>query len=252
MSVHVTMATWDDVPHLSQEEKDDIWNNVPEYQREARSKGIPVLGSGNIYQFPESKLTCDDFEIPDNWPRGYGMDVGWKWTAGCWITQSPKTKIYYVYAEYKKGRAEPSEHAEAVKGMDEPWLPGLIDPAANGRSQKDGQQLLQQYRALGLQLNKAVSSIEGGVLKCQRMIHAHQVQVFKSCTEFLKEYRKYRRDLNGNIIKKDDHLMDAFRYFMLSGLDRIYLDEEDGDEEKRRHRYDESMRSSMAEGAWMV
>jgi hypothetical protein len=32
------------------------------------------------------------------------------------------------------------------------WIPGLIDPAANGRNQVDGYQLIQMYRNLGLAL----------------------------------------------------------------------------------------------------
>ena len=32
------------------------------------------------------------------------------------------------------------------------------------------------------------------------------------------EYRLYRRDDDGNIVKKFDHLMDAMRYWCVSGI----------------------------------
>ena len=37
---------------------------------------------------------------------------------------------------------------------------------------------------------------------------------------WLAEYRLYRRDENGKIVKAHDHLMDATRYLIKSGLDR--------------------------------
>jgi phage terminase large subunit-like protein len=42
----VVQATWDDVPHLSAEAKAELLASIPPYQREARSKGVPQLGSG--------------------------------------------------------------------------------------------------------------------------------------------------------------------------------------------------------------
>ena len=81
MSKLVVGATWDDVPHLSAEQKAELWGSIPPYQRDARSKGIPQLGSGAIYPVPEAEIVVDPFEIPLHWPRGYGLDVGWNRTA---------------------------------------------------------------------------------------------------------------------------------------------------------------------------
>ena len=76
MSKFVVGATWDDVPHLTPEQKAELWGSIPPYQRDARSKGIPQLGSGAIYPVPESEIVVDPFELPLHWPRGYGLDVG--------------------------------------------------------------------------------------------------------------------------------------------------------------------------------
>jgi len=60
----VGMATWDDVPHLSQKQKEDLWSSIPPFQRDARSKGVPQLGAGAIYPVPESEIVVPDFEVP--------------------------------------------------------------------------------------------------------------------------------------------------------------------------------------------
>jgi hypothetical protein len=38
---------------------------------------------------------------------------------------------------------------------------------------------------------------------------------------WLGEFRVYRRDEKGHIVKQNDHLMDATRYFIVSGRDRM-------------------------------
>ena len=35
-----------------------------------------------------------------------------------------------------------------------------------------------------------------------------KLKVFRSLTEWFSEFRKYRRDENGKVVKEDDHLMD--------------------------------------------
>src|SRR6516165_4770647 len=62
-------ASWDDCPHLSKAAKAELLASIPPYQRQARSKGVPQLGSGAIYQVPESDIVVTDFEIPKHYPR---------------------------------------------------------------------------------------------------------------------------------------------------------------------------------------
>ncbi|TGT23208.1 terminase, partial [Mesorhizobium sp. M4B.F.Ca.ET.172.01.1.1] len=48
MSSHVTFMTIDDAGHYSPEQRAEIIAAYPEHEREARARGIPVLGSGRI------------------------------------------------------------------------------------------------------------------------------------------------------------------------------------------------------------
>jgi len=209
--------TWDDAPHLTERQKEILFASIPPHQRDARSKGIPALGSGAIYPVPESDITVDDFEIPVHWPRVYGMDVGWKCTAALWAAINPDNGIAYLYSEYTKGQAEPVIHTAGINSRGE-WIPGVIDPAARGRGQKDGEVLLDNYIDLGLQLDKANNAVEAGLYDVWGKLSTGQIKVFKSLTKFFAEYRLYRRDENGKIVKIDDHLMDCLRYLINSGL----------------------------------
>jgi hypothetical protein len=213
-------ASWDDVPHLSEEAKAELREAYPVYQRDARTKGIPQLGAGAVYGYPESELLVTDFEIPDYWPRVYGLDVGWNRTAAVWAARDNSTGVIYLYAEYYRGQAEPIVHVDAIRARGR-WIPGVIDPAASGRSQKDGVQLLQQYRDMGLDLEPAANAVEAGVYAVWCLMSAGKLKVFKSLTNWVNEFRLYQRDTDGVIKKQADHLMDATRYLILSGRDRM-------------------------------
>jgi phage terminase large subunit-like protein len=218
-SKFVVMATWDDAPHLSQEVKDELWNSIPPFQRDARSKGVPQLGSGAIYPVPESDFAIDPFDIPAHWKKSYAMDVGWNRTAALWGAYDQENDCLYLYAEHYRGQAEPSIHVEAIKAKGA-WIPGVIDPASRGRNQKDGGQLMQDYIDLGLDLDTAFNGVESGIYEVWQRLSTGRLKVFKSLSNFFYEFRLYRRDENGRIVKANDHLMDTMRYLVMSGIER--------------------------------
>lgn len=218
-SKYVVMASWDDVPHLSDEVKKELWESIPPFQRDARAKGVPQLGAGAIYPVPESELIVPDFAIPKHWPKSYGLDVGWNKTAAVWTAIDKETDTVYIYSEYYKGNAEPIIHAEGVKSRGS-WVPGVIDPASRGRGQKDGDQLLTIYREMGLDLQIAINAVEAGIYEVWQRMSSGRLKVFASLNNWKAEYRLYRRDEKGKIVKEGDHLMDAMRYNIMSGLER--------------------------------
>jgi hypothetical protein len=216
----VVTATWDDAPHLDDAVKQELWDSIPPFQRDARSKGIPQLGAGAIYPVPESEIIIPDHAIPKEWPRAYGLDVGWNRTAGIWGAQDPVSKRIELFSEHYQGREEPSIHAAAIRARGA-WIPGVCDPAARGRGQKDGAQLLKDYRDLGLDLLPALNAVEAGLLEVWQLLSGGQLKVHASLQNWFKEFRLYRRDENGKVVKENDHLMDATRYLLVSGRQRM-------------------------------
>lgn len=216
-------AGWDDVPHLSEEKKRQLIDSTPKHMRDARTKGIPSLGAGAIYPIPEEDIITPPMAIPDYWPRGYAMDVGWNATAALWMAQDPTDGTCYLYSEYKKGGEIPAVHAQAVKSRGE-WIKGAVDPAARASSQADGKRLKAMYGAAGLNLVMANNEVDAGIYKVYVMLSTGQLKVFSTLRHFFDEYRLYRRERKINefgveryiIIKKNDHLMDTLRYLVMT------------------------------------
>lgn len=220
MSRFVVSATWDDVPHLTDQAKQELWQSIPPYQRDARSKGVPQLGAGAIYPVPESEIVIEPFQFPAWYRHSYGMDVGWNKTAAVWGALDPESDVLYLYSEYYRGQAEPEVHAGGIRSRGE-WIPGVIDPASRGRSQVDGVQLLAKYVTLGLtKLGVADNAVESGIYEVWSRLSTQRLRVFSTLQNWLAEYRLYRRDESGKIVKKNDHLMDASRYLVKSGIAR--------------------------------
>lgn len=209
-------AGWDDVPHLDADAKAELLAETPEWLRDARSQGIPSLGAGAIYPIPEHRIRVDPFPIPSHWPRCYSLDVGWNWTAALWCAYDRETLTKYLYGEYYAGEALPAVHAAAIRARGD-WIPGLIDPAANNRQQRDGERLMADYIHEGLLLQKADNSVEAGLVACWQHLSLGRTKVFSTLQNFFAEYRLYRRDEHGKIVKKKDHLMDDMRYIHNSG-----------------------------------
>jgi hypothetical protein len=182
-------------------------------------RGTPSLGSGAIYPVPESDIIVPPFKIPYYWKLAYGLDVGWNRTAAVWAAIDTETDTAYLVSEHYRGQAEPPVHAEAIKARGV-WIPGFIDPAARGRNQADGQQLLVTYRDLGLKLQPANNAVSAGLLEVWTLLSEGRLKVFSTLANWLAEYRIYRRDESGKIVKDNDHLQDATRYLVMSGLDR--------------------------------
>lgn len=213
---------WDDVPHLSEEDKSSMLASLPPYLRDAKSRGIPAVGEGAIYPVLESDITCRPFKIPPYWPRFFAIDVGWQHpTAVCWFAYDRDADILYLYSEYKQSKKTPREHAIAIKDRGS-WIPGVIDPASSQSSKSDGARLVDQYSQEGLMVTYADNSVEAGIMAVLTRFNSGRLKIFNHCRETLLELRLYRREKGKNtetvkIVKENDDLMDAMRYGVMSG-----------------------------------
>ncbi len=178
-----------------------------------------MLGSGAIYPILESDIIVEPFKLSAAWPRVFGLDVGWNRTAAVWGAWDQTTDTVFLYDEWYRSQGEPAIHVAGINARGGNWMPGVIDPASRGRSQVDGQKLIDVYGGMGLMLAPANNAVEAGITTVWERMAEGRLKVFSSLQNWRSEFRIYRRDKNGKVVKSDDHLMDATRYLMMSGLE---------------------------------
>jgi phage terminase large subunit-like protein len=221
-------ATWDDVDHLDEKTKEQLLAVYSPAERDMRSKGIPVFGSGLVFPVSEEDIVCEDFDLPEHFPRLAAIDFGFDHpTAISWVAFDADDDIIYVYDEYRRSKETPLTHAAALNGRT-PGIPVAFPHDGLQHDKGSGIQLAQQYRDLGVymlpehftnppaegKLN-GNNSIEAGISEMLQRFETGRLQIFESCTETMEEMRLYHRK-NGKVVPIKDDLISAMRYAVLS------------------------------------
>jgi phage terminase large subunit-like protein len=219
---HVTTLIIDEAEHFSVEERARIIASYPPHEREARTKGVPTMGSGRIFPVPEETITCEARDFPKHWARIGGMDFGWDHPfAAVEIVWDRDTDTVYVSRCYRIRESTPIIHAAALRpwGKDLPWA----WPRDGRRETLEGAgiALARQYTEQGLNMlsrhaqfeDKSVS-VEAGIADMLIRMQSGRFKVFKHLLDWFEEFRLYHRK-DGRVHKEGDDLMSATRYAVM-------------------------------------
>jgi len=225
--MYLQTATWDDAPHLSEEAKRQILSAYPEHQRDMRSKGVPLMGSGLIFSVDIASLKIDPFPIPETWFIINGMDFGWDHPqAHVQLVWNRDADMIYVVNAWKASKKQPYEAWHVIK----PWADGV--PTAwpmdglQTRQQMGKQDAVQQkamYEAEGMWMLQSHATfpdgsngVWAGITGLLDYMTTGRLKIFSNLVELLEEIREYhtKTTASGNveIVKVKDDSLDALRY----------------------------------------
>lgn len=216
---HVTTMTIDDAEHIAPEQRAKIIAGYPPHEREARAKGVPIMGSGRVFPIAEEEIAIDPIPIPDYWPRIIGLDFGWDHpTAAVEMVWDKDGKRVIVTKAYRKREATPIIHAAALKAWGD-WIPVSWPRDGLAHDKGSGEQLAQLYREQGLKLTAEWAQfdddrgvgVEAGIFEMLDWMQTGRFKVFRHLNEWWEEFRLYHRD-EGEIVAERDDLMSATRY----------------------------------------
>ena len=216
-----------DAAHYDADDIAEIESSYPEHEREARTKGVPMLGSGRVYPVTETsiKFSMMDFQdgFPPYWRQLCAVDFS-DWdhpTAGVWIRYDMDSQTVYVYDVYRRSKETLAVHASAFKKRGE-GIPTAWPHDGHKHDGRSGKPISELWKKEGVKMLKEHAqhedgsiSVQAGIDKILDMMKTGRFKVADHLADWWEEFRLYHRK-DGKIVKEMDDLMDATRYAVVS------------------------------------
>jgi len=246
--IFLETATWDDAPHLTEEDKNRLRASYPDHEVQARTSGVPMMGTGRIFKISEDDIKVDPFEIPTYWPRICGIDFGIDHPfAASFITHDRETDVIYVYDGFRISGQLPVYHAHGIRHRGK-WIPVAWPHDGLNREKQGGKELWRAYSEENLNMlsksaryrKKPGETEKGGgqpqwpiITEIQDRMASGRFKVFSHLGEWFSEFRSYHtvEDNDGKlkiVSRKDDFLKSTFyavmmkRYAITAPTPQIY------------------------------
>lgn len=242
----IISMTLEDAGHYTAEQRAKIEASYPEHEREARARGIPVLGSGLVFPVARSVISVAAFEVPAHWPAIGGIDFGWDHpTAGVKLRHDRDGDVIYVTNAYRQARQLPLVHVAALKEWDgkDHKLPWAWPHDGLQHDKQSGVQTAEDYRKKGLEMlaeramfEDGSHGVEAGITQLHDRMVTGRFKVFAHLNDWFEEQASYHRK-DGLIVKEADDLMSATRYAYMMRRHAIVIDPIPVDRYGKRDRY---------------
>lgn len=215
---HVTSMTIEDAEHYTEEQRAAIIASYPAHERDARTNGIPSLGSGRIFAIAEESIKVEAFQIPDHWTQLAALDFGWDHpSAAVRFVWDKDSDTVYVTDCHRQKEQTPQMFALSLKEWPN-WLPFAWPHDGLQHDKGSGDQLAALYRKAGLKMMSeratypdGSNGVEAGLQDMLQRMQLGKFKVFSHLAEWFEEFRMYHRK-DGKVVKESDDLMAATRY----------------------------------------
>lgn len=236
-----TQSGWRQNPFIPAEEIEVMKLDYPAWALPARMDGVPTFGRGKVFGFlltDASNIIVDDIDfnsIPNNWNLIGGVDPSatsnGTWGA-CLLAEDPTTRsknisstedptinigTVYMIRDYLVTDKVLNEHGTNLRTLFNhlPGIPLVCDPAGGGESaeRQSALEYLRDTEKLNVLTAEKVNQAKNRAIQKIWMLHSRgKFKICRGCVNALAQFEQYARDEDGQIIKKDDHIIDACFY----------------------------------------
>lgn len=220
-----------DAVHLADPERQKaLLATFPDHQKRARIDGLPMLGSGAVFDFDvadvidpiylrEGQVFHRDIGALDTrgWAWMWALDFGISHPFGAVLLGWDRDRdIIYVVAEVRMKNATISQHAQRLKAI------AINCPVAwphdgHARDRSSGLELAKLYKNDGLHMRASHAtfatggySTEAGVQELIGRFQSGRLRIGAGLHELLDEVANYHRK-DGLLVKEGDDLLSALR-----------------------------------------
>lgn len=219
----IVNMTIDDALHYTEEERARTVAKFLPHEREARARGIPLLGSGRIFEVLEDQISEPPLEyIPPTWYAMWAIDFGighpFAAVLGLWDKDND---VIHIHQAIRMAEGRARDHAAAMKPIGR-MVPVAWPQDGTAREKLSGTVIATGYKNEGLRMlpepamwPEGGNSTEAGIKEMTDRFTTNRLKVSKQLTEWFEEYRFYHRK-DGLIVKVKDDLMSATRIFVMA------------------------------------
>jgi phage terminase large subunit-like protein len=239
----LVLVDMDDNPYLDARTKKRALAGLTNEEREARKSGKFVHFAGMIYdEFSRNFHVIPEISTETGIPpiaRTYvGIDPGMRHMAAIlWAYLTPEDTMV-VFDELALQGHNVAQVCEAIKLVNQKWGQRtekgaivslnpewyVIDPAARNVMHNTGRSDQMEYTKNGIVTILGQNSKTAGISAVKQRLQTRRLLVTANCQQTIDQFRKYRwktptrseDDPKEEPVKKDDHLLDALRYVVMS------------------------------------
>lgn len=237
----IVTVDMDDNPYLTDERKELALDGLPESVKDARKRGVYVHFAGHIYTefnldkhvlFTRPIHVLEEGKINPRVNVVVGIDPGIRHAAGVvWLALSADDDMV-VFDELKLQGKTIQDICKAIDMVNAHHgchpIYYVIDPASRNRSNQTGRSDQMEFADNGIVTILGQNAVEAGINRIKERLENDKLGIYSECRELINEFQEYRwkdapksgEDGRATPVKKDDHLMDALRYAVMS---RPYL-----------------------------
>jgi phage terminase large subunit len=183
---------------------------------------------GLVYKVFNRNIHIVPPRVPDPESRIYrGIDFGYNNPFVCIWLERTKDDVWYLFDEYYEREKLLSEHSIEIKRRNYEIERTYVDPSAKQERMELENELNDgTYNEYGL--TPANNDVKAGILKVKEMLaldknNRCRLYVCKNCVNVIKEKESYKYKVKDGIVldevvKENDHAMDAERYTIYTEL----------------------------------
>lgn len=236
-----TQSGWCQNPFISAGEIEVMKLDYPAWELPARMEGTPTFGQGKIFGFlitDANSIIVDDINfdsIPEHWNLIGGIDPSatsnGTWGA-CLLAEDPTTRgknisstedptinigTVYMIKDYLVTDKVLNEHGSNLRRLFNylSSVPLVCDPAGGGENaeRQSALEYLRDTEKLNILVAEKVNQAKNRAIQKIWMLHnRNKFKICRGCVNALEQFEQYSRDEKNQIIKQNDHIIDACFY----------------------------------------
>lgn len=223
---HIQME-WADNPFLNPEEVNALSCTLDKDSLESRRYGRFSEAEGIVYgEFDQNVHVIQPFDVPAAWQDTLSIDPGLNNPLACLFFATDWDGNVYVVGEWYERGKDIDFHSDRIHELADRlgWhrdskgrLNGLVDSAATQRTLASSKSVAELFYDRGIVLNTNVSKeVFAGIARVKSYLHERRLFIFSTCVNLIREFKSYWWGKGDNPVKKDDHALDALRYYIMS------------------------------------